>query len=364
MLEAFYTDAVGNVGLGRLLSHGRHLPVVGLLLQRLANRRVPPRVAAKTVSFATATILDLALKRDFVGQQMLRRGFGRATAIYSSLGWGRTFLKEARRQGIPVVVELYVRPSLWKTYQAEYRAFPGWERAMPLVDCENAVGTERDPCLVANYVIVPAEGVREDVASTHGFPKERIFVVPYGVGEAFFQINNKPVRGRILFAGSCCLGKGIHYLAMAAQILAAQNKDYEFRVAGHASELVRGQGVCQNLNFLGRVPRNQISLEYESADVFVLPTLSEGSASVTYEALAAGIPVITTPVAGSVVRDGVEGRIIPERDPVAIADALEQIIENRMLRDRMADAARERANAYTQKRYGERLVAALEGFRL
>ncbi len=84
----------------------------------------------------------------------------------------------------------------------------------------------------------------------------------------------------------------------------------------------------------------------------------------TYEALAAGIPVITTPVAGSVVRDGVEGLIIPQRDPVAIADALEQIIENRMLRDRMADAARERANAYTQKRYGERLVAALEGFRL
>ena len=49
--------------------------------------------------------------------------------------------------------------------------------------------------------------------------------------------------------------------------------------------------------------------------MFVLPSLAEGSAEVTYEAIAAGVPVVTTRAAGSVVRDGIEGRIVPERDP-------------------------------------------------
>ena len=48
-----------------------------------------------------------------------------------------------------------------------------------------------------------------------------------------------------------------------------------------------------------------------SADVFVFPSLFEGSAVVTYEALAAGLPSVVTPSAGSVVRDGVEGFIVP-----------------------------------------------------
>ena len=114
-------------------------------------------------------------------------------------------------------------------------------------------------------------------------------------------------------------------------------------------------------NFLGHVPRGRIHKEFQQADVFVLPSLAEGSAEVTYEAIAAGEPVVTTRAAGSIVRDDVEGRIVPGRDPEALADALEQLVEDRSARDRMAHAARERARDYTWERYGERLVTALKG---
>jgi glycosyltransferase involved in cell wall biosynthesis len=107
------------------------------------------------------------------------------------------------------------------------------------------------------------------------------------------------------------------------------------------------------------VPRERIHEEFAAADVFVLPSLAEGSAEVTYEALAAGVPVVTTVAAGSVVRDGVEGRIVPERDPEALADAIARIVEDRDRRARMSVAARERARDYTWERYGERLVGAL-----
>jgi glycosyltransferase involved in cell wall biosynthesis len=87
--------------------------------------------------------------------------------------------------------------------------------------------------------------------------------------------------------------------------------------------------------------------------------LAEGSAEVTYEALAAGLPVITTRSAGSVVRDGIEGFIIPERDPEKLTVAIRQIVEDRSLRDRMSVAARTRARDYTWQRYAGRLLAVL-----
>jgi glycosyltransferase involved in cell wall biosynthesis len=130
-------------------------------------------------------------------------------------------------------------------------------------------------------------------------------------------------------------------------------------VAGDVTSRVAEQSVCRRLRFLGRIARERIHEEFAAADVFVLPSLAEGSAGVTYEALAAGVPVVTTPAAGSVVRDGVDGRIVPERDPVALADAIAEIVEDRNKRERMSIAARERARDYTWNRYGERLIAAL-----
>jgi glycosyltransferase involved in cell wall biosynthesis len=148
---------------------------------------------------------------------------------------------------------------------------------------------------------------------------------------------------------------------MAAERLVSQNEHYDFRVAGHALPGVTGQPICRNLNFLGRVDRSKIHLEFQAADLFVLPTLAEGSAEAVYEALAAGLPVITTKSAGSVVRDGIEGRIVPERDPDALAEAIRELTENRTLRNRMAVAARERAKDFTWDRYGERLLTYLQG---
>jgi glycosyltransferase involved in cell wall biosynthesis len=82
---------------------------------------------------------------------------------------------------------------------------------------------------------------------------------------------------------------------------------------------------------------------------------------VTYEALACGLPVVTTPNAGSVVRDGVEGFVAPVRDSAALADRIEQIVADRSLRDRLSRNARARASEFTWERYGERLVGALQG---
>ncbi len=68
---------------------------------------------------------------------------------------------------------------------------------------------------------------------------------------------------------------------------------------------------------------------------------------------------MTTLEAGSVVRDGIDGRIVPSRDPEALANAIAEIVEDRQKREQMSRAARDRAHDYTWERYGERLLAAL-----
>jgi len=103
-----------------------------------------------------------------------------------------------------------------------------------------------------------------------------------------------------------------------------------------------------------------LSAEYARADVFVLPTVCDSFALVHLEAMAAGIPVITTPNCGSVVRDGVDGFIVPIRDPQAIADRVEEIVSDRNLRAEMSANAKAGAQEFSLSRYGERLLDAVK----
>ena len=78
-----------------------------------------------------------------------------------------------------------------------------------------------------------------------------------------------------------------------------------------------------------------------------------------YEALATGLPVITTPNCGSVVRDGVDGYIVPIRNAKAIAHCATQLAANHDLLRAMSQAARARSGFVSLEAYGERLCAAL-----
>jgi len=121
------------------------------------------------------------------------------------------------------------------------------------------------------------------------------------------------------------------------------------------------QQISQWVELRGIVPRAQIIEEFRWADVFLLPSLCEGSATAVYEALAAGLPVITTENTGTVVRDGIEGFIVPVCDAEAIATAVRALADNPELRRTMSANALLRAAEHTVESYGERLLAALSG---
>jgi glycosyltransferase involved in cell wall biosynthesis len=117
----------------------------------------------------------------------------------------------------------------------------------------------------------------------------------------------------------------------------------------------------EHLELTGPAPRSDIAQHFKWADVLLLPSICEGSATVTYEALGYGLPVVCTPNAGSVARDGVEGFIVPVRDATAIAGRIEQLAQDLELRAQMAANAKARAAEFTVEAYGRRLLAAFSG---
>lgn len=380
MLEHFYTDITSDVGLGPLFSSAPFLQFIGESARRLGGRHLPPNVRAKTTTFPGRSFIH-ALRRTAISQNpgaafresmrfsralgrvMTHRGFGNATHVYSMLGECGPLLIAAKQRGLTVVSEIYIPLSTERILAEERKKFPDWEPNAPdFATIRREIGDEDVLLTHTDFAICPSEAVRNDLVQNFGFLHERSAIVPYGMNPKLLSVHNRPVHGRVLFAGTAELRKGIHYLAQAAEKLVARGLHYEFRIAGNVQQSVVNQSECRHLTFVGRIPRAEMAREFAVADVFALPSLAEGAPEVNLEALACGVPVVTTPEARAIVRDGIEGRIVPSRDPAALADAITEIVEDRQKRDRMSHAARERASDFTWERYGERLIGAFKSF--
>ena len=212
----------------------------------------------------------------------------------------------------------------------------------------------------ADRVLVPSEhAYRSFVAE--GFERERLIRLPFGADLERYRPRPERPPGpfRVLFVGDCSVGKGVVYLLQAWEALAWTGAELWLagRVPREAEPLLRRHRALAGVRWLGFVA--DPAPVYAAADVFVLPSLDEGSALVCYEALACGLPVVTTPNAGSVVREGREGFLVPSRDVAALCERLEKLRAEPELRRELGRAARERAEEFSWDRYGDALARAV-----
>jgi glycosyltransferase involved in cell wall biosynthesis len=187
----------------------------------------------------------------------------------------------------------------------------------------------------------------------------KVAVVPYGVAEDWVATPPRTVPKRILFAGSVGLLKGSHYFAEARRILLRRGLSLDFRVIGNADPVKISHPLFQGPTYVGHVNRDEVRKEFAEADVFVMPTISDGFALAQLEAMSCGVPVVATPHCGALVRDGVDGYVVPIRNALAIADAVERIVTDRRLREQLSENARRRASEFTWSFYEKRLVEAI-----
>jgi glycosyltransferase involved in cell wall biosynthesis len=100
---------------------------------------------------------------------------------------------------------------------------------------------------------------------------------------------------------------------------------------------------------------------YQWADLFLLPSVCEGSATVCYEALANGLPVICTPNTGAIVRDGVDGYVVPIRSVEPIVEAIRDLVSTPERYRSMSEQANQRAEEEgSLGAYAERLTEAVQ----
>jgi glycosyltransferase involved in cell wall biosynthesis len=375
-LERFYTDACGNVGLGGCITRvGTALGSRGAAA-RLASRAVPPSVRPVTRTFerfawdfargiAGANPSEGIRARDAAferfGELVIRSGLGEATHFYSVMNEAGPAAAAAREKGLIVGADVCITPSWDILMRAEQERFPDWERPSPTLAESLGSGVRHFRHMLDNcHVFVsPSQAVTDDLVTNHGVARDKTRLVPYALAPHWFDIVSRPEPKRILFAGSANMRKGIHHLAGAAHRLVPHG--YTFVVAGEADERIRSHPDAAALTFLGRVPRRAVAAEFGRADIFVLPSIAEGSAGVTYEAMAAGVPIVVSAAAGSVARDGIDGSVMAEPDAESLAEAIDRIAADRALRARMSGSARERAQEYSWEQFTDRLTAAVEG---
>jgi glycosyltransferase involved in cell wall biosynthesis len=177
-----------------------------------------------------------------------------------------------------------------------------------------------------------------------GVPRDKLAKIPYGVDLSIFRPEPKMDNVfRVLFVGSAGVRKGLGYLLRAFANLDLPN--FELMIVGgfapDAKPVLEKLADITKFNYVGFVPRHQLRKTYSQGSVLVLPSILEGLALVQAQAMACGLPVIATANAGAedLFTDGVEGFIIPPRDPAAIRDKVLLLYHDPDLRERMGNAA-------------------------
>jgi glycosyltransferase involved in cell wall biosynthesis len=172
------------------------------------------------------------------------------------------------------------------------------------------------------------------------------------VDEEVFGVNHDD-GGRVIFSAALlCPRKNTLGLLEAFAKLVAGGVDARLRLAGTASDpeyerqvrdVIRARGLEARVALLGAISRNQVREELSRASVFALVSFEEGAPMGIAEAMAAGVPVVTSNRCGMpyMVRDGESGFLVDPNNPDGITRCLRALLENGPLRKKMGDKGRE-----------------------
>jgi len=202
---------------------------------------------------------------------------------------------------------------------------------------------------LAEAVVAPSRVTAHELEEDYG--AQGVVVIPNGVQEVP-EASQKDVdleRPVVLYAGRLRTRKAVAVLVEAFA---------ELRLRRHASLVLAGDGEHRealeqrvheldldgSVHFLGAVPRPDMLRWYATADLFCLPSLYEGFPVAILEAMAAGLPVVSTTVSGipEAVQDGETGLLVPPENAAALAAALDRLAGDEILRNRMGEAGRRR----------------------
>lgn len=224
---------------------------------------------------------------------------------------------------------------------------------------------------VPDAVFSVSEQVRRHCIEVDRIDPARVHTIYNGLDLADSDAVGRPVKApgevRVTTVGNIRRVKGHDIFIKAAALIQSQFPGISFSIAGEVLEqdyftelqtLVRGLNLSDHFHFVGGITDTQKHLA--EADVFVLPSRSEGFCNAIVEAMAASLPVVATDVGGNAeaVRDGVTGLIIPPEDPAALSAAVIRLLSDPLQATAMGIAGKSRAaEMFTTEAMMGRIVA-------
>ncbi|MGZ5503731.1 MAG: glycosyltransferase, partial [Chthoniobacterales bacterium] len=253
---------------------------------------------------------------DWIASRQLETG--RYDLFHSWSGDCLQSLRVTKRRGIPSLIEI---PTWHRDRGRAPRATPttsgrrSWKENF-LLERERFI----EEYELADLLVVLSERAA-DTFRVQGFTEEKLYYLPRGVDVERFTPGEKPPVFRAIFSGALIERKGIHFLLEAWHRL--NLKDAELWLVGSVHDEAKPhlkKYWRDNIRVVGFA--RDVENYLRQGTVHVFPSQLEGSAKVTYEAAACGLPQITTREAGDVVVDNVEGIIIPPGDVDRLAEAI------------------------------------------
>ncbi len=335
------------------------------LVERLERRRLDglapasvhtvsgplPELAYRWLGYRTGNALHDRLAAAWIGRHA---GPGEDGVFHGFQESCASSLAAARRRGLVRLLESTLPPSTLPILAAEHdrigRLWSGPARPSRELLRELSM---------TDYHVAQSHFALRSLAE-YGVDPNRVFLMPLGVETGRFSPAGPGSAGRrpfrALFTGQLTIRKGVHHLLQAWA--AAGLPDAELLLAGSAPDPFMRDLVARapgSPRYLGFVPHARLQAVYREADVFVFPSLAEGGVYVIYEALASGLPCIVSENAGSAVRDGIEGFVVPVGDVEALAARMRQLHDDPNLRQRMSEAARARAEGFSWENFYRRV---------
>lgn len=200
----------------------------------------------------------------------------------------------------------------------------------------------------AGHVVTNSNRLK--ILAEHFSPKMEIPIIPNGVDTETYKPDiSKRNRGkvRILTAGRLSEQKGIEFLLKALSLLKKKglNGEYFLEIVGDGplreplEQLKQNLSLGSNVTFSGWVARKDMPERYQSADIFVLPSLDEGMPNVILEAMASGLPVIATDILKDegLIKDGYNGMFVPSEDISMLSKKIFLLLKDKKPREDMGN---------------------------
>ncbi|WP_404790772.1 glycosyltransferase family 4 protein [Altericista sp. CCNU0014] len=221
---------------------------------------------------------------------------------------------------------------------------------------------ERSELALADYIFCPSPEVKRSLLEI-GIAEQKLISSSYGWEPDRFRAARlervEPEDFTVLFVGSICMRKGAHVLLRVWEKAAISGRlilcgDMESAIAQSCASILKREDV-QHVPFTPDVSRL-----YARASVFAFPSFEEGSPLVTYEAMAHGLPILTSPMGSAgVVRHGMDGFILPPDDDDAWVEALRTFAHHAGERTRLGTSARKQVQEYTWEKVSARRAAQI-----